>query len=183
MASTLHKRAATGIQAFTTMTIASIKDVFFDQLKDLYSATGQVAGTLPDLRNRATEERLAELLKKQADVTRRHVEEILAIFEAHGVEAGNDVCKAIEGLIEGGNRHLDMAGDTRVRDLLLIAHNSRIAHYLIAASDFTRGIAEKCDLSLEAGALAEVLAAKSGFAKDLSDIASSVFGVRIGGDS
>jgi ferritin-like metal-binding protein YciE len=165
------------------MTIASTKDIFFDQMKDLYSATGQVAGTLPDLRNRATEERLAELLQKQADVTRRHVEEIMAIFEAHGVEAGNDVCKAIEGLIDGGNQHLDMAADARVRDLLLIAHCSRIAHYLIAASDFTRGIAEMCDLSLEAGTLADVLAAKSDFAKDLSELASSIFGVRIGGDS
>ena len=66
------------------MTITSPMEVFFDQLKDLYSATAQAAATLPDLEERASEKRLAALLHHQAAATRRHLKDIAAIFEAQG---------------------------------------------------------------------------------------------------
>jgi ferritin-like metal-binding protein YciE len=163
------------------MTIATLNNVFFDQLKDLYSATEQTAATLPGLEKWASEERLAALLHQQAAVTRRHVKEIMAIFDAHGVEAGNDVCKAMKGLIKGGNRHIEMAGDALIRDLLLIAHTNRIIHYLIAAADYTQGIAKKCGLGLEADTVAEILSAECAFAEDLSELALGAFDLTIGG--
>jgi ferritin-like metal-binding protein YciE len=168
-------------QRFTTMTIASPTDIFFDQLRDLNSATRQTAATLPDLANWASEEKLAAILREHHAATRRHQQEIAAIFEAHGVEAGNDVCKAMEGLIEGGNKHIKIADDPAIRDLLLIAHSNRIAHYLIAAADYTRGIAEKCGLGLETEAVADILTAECAFAEDLSELALGVFDLKIGG--
>lgn len=163
------------------MTITSPKEVFFDQLKDLYSATAQAAATLPDLEERASEKRLAALLHHQAAATRRHLKDIAAIFEAHGVEAGDDMCKAMKGLIKGGNRHIGMADDPLVRDLLLVAHVNRIIHYLIAAADFTRGIAGKNGLGPESETVADILATECGFAEDLSELALGAFGVSIGG--
>jgi ferritin-like metal-binding protein YciE len=163
------------------MTIASPKDVFFDQLRDLNSATLQTEATLPDLANRASEERLAEIFREHHAATGRHREEISAIFEGHGVEAGNDVCKAMEGLIEGGNKHIEIAEASLIRDLLLIAHGNRIAHYLLAAADYTRGIAENCGLGVEANTVAEILAIERRLADDLSRVALDGFNIEIGG--
>ncbi|RYD72644.1 MAG: DUF892 family protein, partial [Verrucomicrobiaceae bacterium] len=123
------------------MSIENFIDVFFDQLKDVKSATDQTVDTLPDLIRWASDERLREPLVSFAAETRGHAREILAIFEGHGREPGDDLCKAMEGLIKGGNTHIGMARDPIIRDHLLIAHCNRIGHYLRAATEFTQGIA------------------------------------------
>ena len=163
------------------MTIASSMDVFFDQLKDVKSATEQTIGTLPDLVAWATHEELREKLADYAAVTRSYTRQILAIFEGHSIEPGDDVCKAIAGLIEGGNTHLRMAADATVRDHLLIAHCNRIGHYLQAAAGFTLGMAGKCELRAESIVLAEMVAQHRAFTEDLAGIGAHAFGLEMGG--
>jgi len=163
------------------MTITSSKDVFFDQLKDLNSVEDQVTATMPDLAGWATETTLKSLLNRHHKASEQHRQEVKAIFDAHEVDPGNDVCKAMEGLIEGGNRHIAMAGDPIVKDLLLIAHCSRIAHYAIAAYGFTFAIAESSGLDPEAQVLAAIHGEQIAFSKHLSEIGLEVFGVPVGG--
>jgi ferritin-like metal-binding protein YciE len=146
-------------------------DVFFDQLKDLKSATEQTLGTLPDLVAWATHAELREQLADYAAVTRSHLRQILVIFEGH----------SIEGLIEGGNTHLRMAADATVRDHLLIAHCNRIGHYLQAAAGFTLGMAGKCELRAESIVLAEMVAKHRAFTEDLAGIGAHAFGLEMGG--
>lgn len=162
------------------MTIASATDVFFDQLKDLRSALQQVPATLPDLADWANQEKLRAIFEHHLQETDRHLREVEAIFEAHGREAGDDVCKAIAGLIEGGNQHIKAAGDAIVRDLLLIAHTNRIFHYLIAAAEFTQGIAKNCGLCLEADVAAEVLGFERDCTKRLAETGAVAYGVELG---
>lgn len=163
------------------MTITSSKDVFFDQLKDVNSVEDQVTATMPDLAEWATETTLKNLLSRHHAASERHRQEVKAIFDAHDVDPGDDVCKAMEGLIEGGNQHIAMAGDPIVRDLLLIAHSSRIAHYAIAAYGFTFAIAESAGLEPEAQGLATIHGEQTAFYKHLAEIAFEVFGVPVGG--
>jgi len=163
------------------MTPISAKDVFFDQLKDLNSVEDQVTATLPDLIGWASCEPLKTLLGIHRSASERHRQEVKAIFDAHDVSPGNDVCKAMEGLIEGGNQHIQAASDATVRDLLLIAHSNRIAHYGIAAYGFTFAIAERACLGLEAQTLADILEVQRAFAKSLSEVGFEVFGVPVGG--
>jgi ferritin-like metal-binding protein YciE len=161
------------------MTIASSMDVFFDQLRDLHSATGQTHRTLPDLIRWATHHDLREKLAAYATAVQGHQRQILLIFEGHSIEPGDDPCKAMAGLIDGGNAHLAMAADAVVRDHLLIAHCHRIGHYLRGASGFTLGIARKCDLTAEADALAEMAARHRDFTDDLTRIGTHAFGLEM----
>lgn len=163
------------------MTLNTSKDIFFDQLKDLNSVEDQVAGTLPDLVAWASTEPLATVLDAHRRATERHRQEVKAIFVAHGVDPGDDICKAMQGLIEGGNKHLGMAGNPTVRDLLLVAHSSRIAHYAIAAYGFTFAIAESVGFCPEAHGLAEILEEQKTFLSDLEAVGYQVFGVPVGG--
>jgi ferritin-like metal-binding protein YciE len=156
-------------------------DVFFDQLKDLKSATEQTVTTLPDLIRWANHVELREKLIAFAAETRAHLEQIFDTFQGHSVEPGDDLCKAMAGLIEGGNSHLEMAADATVRDHLLIAHSLRIGRYLQGAAEFTLAIARKCSLSPEADALAGMVARHRAFADDLSAIGASAFGLEMGG--
>jgi ferritin-like metal-binding protein YciE len=163
------------------MTIASSMDVFFDQLKDLKSATQQTGNSLPDLIRWATHDELRDKLMAYAAVTHAHLEQIRVIFEGHSVDPGDDLCKAMAGLIDGGNSHLEMAADAAVRDHLLIAHCHRIGHYLQAAAEFTLGIARKCELSAEADALAGMVARHREFTESLAGIGANSFGLEMGG--
>jgi ferritin-like metal-binding protein YciE len=161
------------------MTIASSMDVFFDQLKDLRSATAQTHRTLPDLVRRAHHGELRDQLAGYATAVHAHLRQILLIFEGHSIEPADDLCKAMAGLIEGGNAHLDMAADAVVRDHLLIAHCHRIGHYLLGAAAFTLGIARKCGLVAEADALAEMAARHRDFTEDLAGIGTTAFGLEM----
>ena len=163
------------------MSIASSTDVFFDQLKDLKSATEQTMQTLPELIGWAGDERLRDTLAAYFTATVNHLQQIQIIFDGHSVEAGNDVCKAMAGLIEGGNAHIILAGSPAIRDNLLIAHCTRIGHYLEAAAVFTRGVAAKCDLSAERIALAGMVARHQEFITSLAAVGASVFGLKLGG--
>jgi ferritin-like metal-binding protein YciE len=163
------------------MTISSSTDVFFDQLKDLRSATEQTVDTLPDLIGWAGQDELRESLRAYSVATRAHLEQILAIFEDHAVDAGDDHCKAMAGLIEGGNAHLAAAADATVRDHLLIAHCTRIGHYLEAAARFTLGIARKCELGAEADAVAAMVACHRGVTAALAEVGAHAFGLEMGG--
>lgn len=164
-----------------TSPITSSTDIFFDQLKDLKSATEQTVQTLPELIGWASERKLLEALRAYSDATSRHVREITAIFEAHSHEPGSDICKAMAGLIEGGNAHITMATDVIVRDHLLIAHANRIGHYLRGASEFTLGMARSCGLGPEMDVIAEMLARHQDFTAWMAEVAAGVFNVEIGG--
>lgn len=159
------------------MNLATSTDVFFDQLKDVRSAAAQVAETLPDLLSQASDRTLGSLLEEHLDATLGHLLKIQAIFDDHAVSLGEATCKAMAGLIEGGNKHLQMAENFTIRDLLLIAHTSRIAAYLCAAAEFTEAIAKACDLLAEAGTIGEICAFESEFKQQLIATGADAFGL------
>lgn len=163
------------------MSIASSRDVFFDQLKDLKSATGQVVQTLPELIGWASDERLRAVLTTCFEATEDHLHQIRLIFSGHSIEEADDLCKAMAGLIEGGNAHIIKAGTPTIRDYLLIAHCTRIGHYLEAAAGFTRGIAGECGLEVEEVALAGIASRHGEFIASLVAVGASAFGLKIGG--
>jgi ferritin-like metal-binding protein YciE len=163
------------------MSIENSNDVFFDQLKDVRSATEQTVDTLPDLIQWASDGRLRELLVSYAAETRGHAREILAIFEGHTKEPGDDSCMAMAGLIEGGNAHIELAGDATVRDHLLIAHCNRIGHYLRGAAEFTLAIAKKCELLPEADVVAGMLTSHQDFTRSLAEVGAAAYELELGG--
>jgi ferritin-like metal-binding protein YciE len=169
--------------AIRAMTIASSTDIFFDQLKDLKSATEQRVDTLPDLIGWASDRQLRETLRGCLEGVQLTLQMILSIFREHSQAAGDDVCKAVAGLIDGGNNHIEMAADASVRDHLLIAHNLRLGHYLLAATTFTLGMAKSCGFQNEVERLSRILQQELAFTAKLGAIASSSFGVELGGES
>ena len=158
------------------MKIASPHDLFFDQLRDLYSVESQVILTLPDLAEHATNRMLRDLLLQHEGASLRHKEIVTGIFDRHGVDPDGDICKAMKGMIDGGNEHLAKAEGHLVRDLLLIAHCGRIEHYEIAAYRFITSLAGCVGFSRDAGELGEILAEEEQTARRLAAVGSELFG-------
>jgi ferritin-like metal-binding protein YciE len=140
------------------MSINSLRDLFFDQLRDLHSVELQLPDALRDLERAATAEPLKELFRKHAEVTAVQRERLERIFATHRVKIGDDPSKAMQGLIKGGAEHIASVADPTLRDALIIAHTNRVEHYEIAAYGVAVGIAESLGLNPEADALALSLA-------------------------
>jgi len=117
-------------------------DLLADQLRDLYSAECQTILTSPELAERATHPRLKTVLadEEKAGLGRKQI--LRDIAKRHGFDLQGDLCLAMQGLIEGGNQHLDMADDSLVADLLIVAHFNRIKHYSIAGYGFALALAD-----------------------------------------
>ena len=158
------------------MKIAAPTDLFFDQLRDLYSVESQVILTLPDLADQASNATLRDLLLQHESASLRHKKTVAAIFKRHGADPGGDTCKAMKGLIDGGNAHLAKTEDPLVRDLLLVAHCGRIEYYEIAAYRFTTSLAECLGLSRDAAELAAILEQEEQTAVSLAGIGAEIFG-------
>jgi ferritin-like metal-binding protein YciE len=133
------------------------RDLFFDQLRDLHSMESQLCDSMPNLAALTNDGGLREAIEEHAGETLHQRGMVQNIFESHGVEIGNDKCKAIAGLIEGGDAHLHSVGNFEIRDLMMIAHCLRIEHYEIAAYEITTSLASRLGMSLEAAILGELL--------------------------
>lgn len=154
-------------------------DLFFDQLRDLYSVETQLAASMPQLVTLTTCPELRELLMRHTDQTDQQRAKLIGIFDDHSVSPGNDKCKAMEGLIEGGDAHLKNVSEPRTRDLMMIAHCLRIEHYEIAAYGITQRLAEGLGLSTEAAVLKGILAEEEGAARALRVLETPIFNLAI----
>lgn len=146
-------------------TIDTPLDLFFDQLSDLHSMETQLCESMPHLVRLCTSEPLCDLIVAHAFQNCDQIEEIAAIFARHGKSPGEDKCKVMSGLIEGGSSHLKAVESPHTRDLMMIAHCLRIEYYEIAAYEFTTLLSGRLGLMREPEILSELLADE----KDMAD--------------
>jgi ferritin-like metal-binding protein YciE len=139
------------------MIIDSPMAIYLDQLQDILSVETQLETAMPELIAMASQPELAELLDNHLIETARHRDRVAEILRRHGSGEGQDPCKAMEGLLEGGSNHLAKTRGSAIRDLLLVAHCSRIETYEIAAYEFTLTMAEHLGLREECEVLRENL--------------------------
>ena len=135
----------------------------------------QLAGSLPYLADSATDRQLQEILYKQSNRTYRRKTQLLALFRHFGIELGTDKCLAIEGLTKGGEKHLADIGFGPIRDLMLIAHCLRVAHYGIAAYQMTARLAELLGMLEEAALLATLAVEETDAADGLVHMEPLIF--------
>jgi ferritin-like metal-binding protein YciE len=121
-----------------------LKDVFLTELKDIYNAEKQLLDALPVMAEAAFTEELADAIYNHLEETERHVMRLEKIFRWSGKDAEQEEepCKAMQGLIEEGNKIIEEFEEGMIRDTLLIIGSQKIEHYEIAVYGSLRDIAE-----------------------------------------
>jgi ferritin-like metal-binding protein YciE len=161
-------------------TIQNPRDLFFDQLSDIFSMESQLADSMPHLASLAADARLADLIRTHGTETETHRTKALGIFTHHHAAPAGDPCKAIAGLIEGGHAHLEQVGDKCTRDLMLVAHCLRVEHYEIAAYEITVRLADRLGMYNEAVKLHEALAQEKKMAEALLELEPDLVRIAFG---
>jgi ferritin-like metal-binding protein YciE len=119
-------------QKRTAMKLDSLKELYVDELKDLYSAENQLLKALPKMAKAATSAALKKGFEKHLEETKGQVKRLEQIFTALGESPKGKKCKAMEGLVEEGKELMEEDAEPEVMDAALIAAAQRVEHYEIA---------------------------------------------------
>lgn len=139
------------------MKMESLRDLFVDELKDMYNAENQLLKALPKMAKAATSPELQEAFTNHLEETEKQVERLESVFEMLDMKPVGKTCKAMKGLIEEGKEILEEDMDDDVRDVALIGAAQRVEHYEMAAYGCARTFAGLLGLDDAAELLQETL--------------------------
>ena len=114
------------------MSLNNLRELFHEQLKDIYSAEKQLTEALPKLAEAASSKDLKNALNQHLQETQNHLERVAQLLDSMDVNPGNKKCKGMEGLVEEGNEMARKRGDAAAQDAGIVAAAQKAEHYEIA---------------------------------------------------
>jgi ferritin-like metal-binding protein YciE len=145
------------INTEVTMKVETLRDLYLEQLQDLYNAEQQLIKALPKMAKAATSEELRTAFEEHLEQTKGHAERIETICEQMGEKASGKKCKAMEGLVKEGSETIDEDMEDNLKDAALIADAQRVEHYEIAGYGCVHAYATKLGDEEAADLLAQTL--------------------------
>ena len=122
--------------------LETLKDLYVEQLRDLYSAENQILKALPKMEKAAHDPALKAAFAKHLKQTEGQVERLATIFEGLGEKPTGHTCKAMEGLVAEGAETIHEKATPEVKDAGLIAAAQRVEHYEMAGYGTARTFAK-----------------------------------------
>jgi ferritin-like metal-binding protein YciE len=111
-----------------------LRELFIDELKDIYYAEKHLMKAMPKLAKAATSQELANAFTNHLGQTEGQIGRIEQVFEILGTPARAKKCEAMEGLVKEAQGLLEeLPKGTMVRDAGLIIAAQKVEHYEIAA--------------------------------------------------
>jgi ferritin-like metal-binding protein YciE len=151
-----------------------LKELYIDELKDLYSAENQLLKALPKMAKAASSDELKQGFEEHLEQTRGHVERLEQIFQSLDESPKGKKCLGMEGLVKEGGEVMEDDFDGAVMDAALIGAAQRVEHYEIAAygtaSEFAKILGETEHSSL----LEETLQEEKDTDEKLSELAKQI---------
>ncbi len=159
------------------MSMDSLKDLYIDELKDLYNAENQLVKALPKMAKKASAPELKRAFQDHLEQTKGHVDRLEKIFKGLGEKPTGKTCKAMKGLVEEGKEIIEEDGDGSVLDAALIGAAQRVEHYEIAGYGVVRTFASLLGEDDAVESLQRTLNEEGETDKKLTQIAESVINI------
>lgn len=140
----------------------SLKDVYLDEMKDLWSANDQMVRAVQQLSPNASDAKLKEMLERSIGGIRKHTDVLKSIIQENGGETSPEHCKGMEGLVAEALKHgiKEAPGDGKLRDVQIIAQYQRMSHYGLAgfgsAAAYAKALGKSQDESRLKQAVSEI---------------------------
>lgn len=153
--------------------IRTLQDLFEHGLFDAYNAEQQITQALPKMKEKATNDRLAEGFGTHLEETKRQIEKLEKVFETMDIKPKKDICEAMKGIIEEGEEIMDMVEEGPVLDAALIAAAQKVEHYEISHYGTLCAQAETLGLDDVKDTLGEILEEERATDEKLTRLAES----------
>ena len=110
----------------------SLRELYIDELRDLYSAETQLVKALPKMAKGAANDQLRSAFEEHLRQTSEHVSRLEQIFELIEKPARGKKCDAIEGILDEGKEIMDDYKGAPALDAGLLAAAQAVEHYEIS---------------------------------------------------
>lgn len=122
----------------------NLKEVYIDELKDLWSANDQMHKVMKELTKAASDPDLKTMLESADAGIGGHTATIKKLIAEHDDDIAKDHCRGMEGLVKEARKHALDANyhDDDVRDVVIIAQYQRMSHYGITGFGTVAAFAE-----------------------------------------
>ncbi len=156
------------------MEINSLRELYIEQLRDLYDAENQLIKALPKMAKQASSDELREGIEEHLEQTRGQAERLEQIFEQLGEKPKGKKCKGMQGLIEEGNETLEEDTEEDTKDAAIIAAAQRVEHYEISGYGTARTYANLLGENEAAELLEETLNEEKETDQKLTQLAEEI---------
>ncbi|HEV2294886.1 MAG TPA: ferritin-like domain-containing protein [Tepidisphaeraceae bacterium] len=156
------------------MEMESLRDLFLDELRDMYHAEGQMIKSLPRMAKKADSDELRTAFEQHLEETRRQQERLQDVFELFDEKPKTKVCKGMQGILEEGKEMMQEDIDADVLDAALIAAAQRAEHYEIAVYGTLRTYAQLLGEEKAAKILQQILDEEGTTDKKLTALAEKL---------
>ena len=154
---------------------SALKELFLDELKDIFWAEQHLAKTLPKMAEGTTSEDLKKVFTNHLEQTENHITRLEQAFKSIGEEAEAVKCEAMNGLLKEANELMEDTDEgTIVRDVALISAAQKVEHYEIASYGTIKTLALILGYQEAADLLDKTLKEEKATDKLLSQIAESL---------
>ena len=156
------------------MKMEDLKDLFVDELKDIYSAENQITKALPKMAKTAKSPDLKKGFELHLEQTKGQIARLEQIFDELGESPKGKKCHGMEGLLEEGKELMGEDAEPEVMDAGLISAAQRVEHYEIAAYGTVKTYAELLGMSKAAKLLGETLNEEKETDQKLTGLAGNI---------
>ena len=112
----------------------SLKDVYTDEMKDLWSANDQMTRAVKTMAGKAHDAKLKEMLETSVSGIEKHSGLLKSLLEEAGGEVEKEHCKGMEGLVKEALKHTtkEAPESGELLDVTIISQYQRMSHYGLA---------------------------------------------------
>jgi ferritin-like metal-binding protein YciE len=154
---------------------SQLKDLYVDELRDIYDAENQLLKALPAMAKAATSDDLRSGFEEHLEQTKEHVRRLEQLFEEIGEAAKGKKCKGMQGLVSEGKEVIDDDDfEGALKDAALIGAAQRVEHYEIAAYGTVRSFAELLGQQNAVSLIEKTLQEEKETDEKLSELAGSI---------
>jgi len=120
----------------------SLRQLYINELKDLYNAETQLVKALPKMAKASSNAELRQGFEEHLRQTSEHVSRLEQIFDMLGEKATGKKCLGMEGLVKEGAEVMSEDYEDALMDAAIIGAAQRVEHYEIAGYGTVRAFAE-----------------------------------------
>jgi len=159
------------------MELETLKDLYIDELKDLYSAENQIIRALPRMIKAASHNELRQAFTRHLKETEIHAQRLEQVCDQLGVSPKGKKCIGMEGLLKEGSELIKEKPEPDVLDAGLIAAAQHVEHYEMAGYGCVRTYARQLGMESQAEMLQATLDEEGNTDKLLTEIAENTINI------
>ncbi len=162
----------------------NLKDLYTDELKDLWSANDQMLRCLKKITSKAADKGLKEMLTTSQEGITKHTATLKELIASNGEKVSKEHCKGMQGLVAEAIKHTTEEAPKKgpVLDSVIIAQYQRMTHYGIAGFGTTAAYAKALGLKNDEKALSNAVKDMYGGDDFMSKLAETTVNIEANDD-